>query len=319
MREGNLSRLGTVVASGTRVEMDLLRLLEEAIASELPPSRLKFGVALGAAAWLRDQTVWDALVADACKAGVGDAADAALVAAAEFAADADIAPRGDGDFSGLVATIRLSLKHAFARDRGALTQVDGLLRCARVARLIHALSIARVAQKDQLFRSTLAGADDRAPRQVKRKSTLAGVSAPPVSERAPISEPVPSLARIPESDSPIMLRVLVVSPEAATRRALTRLLAPFEVVDVDGPAATIGLLTSYRAFDVVLLDESDDELAAYKLARTIRESWPTVGDRIFFVRKNFAVPISDPDARIPLVRAELVEAAAGLRRRALAR
>lgn len=323
MSDGNLSRLAVVIASGSRVETNLLHLLEEALKSELPTSRLKFGVALGAAALLRDGIVWDALVADAQRAGVGDAQDAALTAAAEYAADLSLIPQADDDYARLVGTIRLSLMHAFQKERTAPADVT-LARCAKVARLVHALCIVRVTQKEQGFRSALAEAKHSS--LPPRRSTLPSLKAVTAerpsergSDRPPVSEPVPSLARIPSSASPLGLRVLVISPDGSTRRAITRLLSPFEVVDVDGAAATIGLLKSYRAFDVLLLDGSRDEAAAEKLANTIQETWPTVGERIFFIRQHMAVPIADREARINLVRTDLVDAVNRLRRKAISK
>ncbi len=317
MSDGNLSRLAVVIASGSRVESNLLHLLEEALKSELATSRLKYGVALGAAALLRDSVVWDALAADAQRAGAGEALDPALTAAAEYAADLSLVPNSDDENARLVETIRLSLMHAFQKERSAPADVT-LARCAKVARLVHALCIVRVTQKEQSFRTTLADSDSRPPRRSTLPS-LKAVKPERTSDHPPISEPVPSLARIPQGTSPIGLRVLVISPDGSTRRAITRLLSPFEVVDVDGAAATIGLLKSYRAFDVLLLDGSRDEAAAEKLARTIQETWPTVGERIFYIRRHEAVPVAEPDVRINLVRSDLVEAVNRLRRKSIAK
>lgn len=327
MSDGNLSRLAVVIASGSRVETNLLHLLEEALKSELTTSRLKFGVALGTAALLRDSVVWDALATDAQRAGAGDALDPALTAAAEYAADLTLVPTTDDDDTRLVAAIRLSLAHAFQKEKDAPTDVT-LARCTKVARLVHALCIVRVAQKDKGLRGALVetGHSSRPPRRTNTLPSMKAVtpegesvSAKRTSDRPPVSEPVPSLARIPSSTSHIGLRVLVISPDGSTRRAITRLLSPFEVVDVDGAAATIGLLKSYRAFDVLLLDGSRDEKAAEKLASTIQETWPTVGERIFFVRQHMAVPIAEPDARINLVRSDLVDAVNRLRRKSVAK
>jgi CheY-like chemotaxis protein len=320
MSDGNLSRLAVVIASGSRVETNLLHLLEEALKSELPVSRLKFGVALGAAALLRDSVVWDALVADATRAGASDVTDAALTAAAEIAADMPIVSGTDDSQRALVETIRAALTQAFHKERAPQNEDAGVGRCAKVARLVHALCIVRVAQKEHGFRPTLSRESDRAP-ALKRRSTLPSMQAvaAPTSERAPLSEPVPSLARIPDSTSHIGLRVLVISPDGSTRRAITRLLSPFEVVDVDSAAATLGLLKSYRAFDVVLLDGSMDEAAGASLARTISDSWPMVGERIFFIRQHVAVPLTDPEARVALSRVDLVDAVNRLRRKSLAK
>ena len=317
MNEVSLSRLAVVVASGSRVESNLLHLLEAAIKSELPASRLKLGVALGAAAVLRDTVVWNALVVDAARAGASDTVDAALTAAAEYAADVALIRPSMTRTRGSFNTIRLTLREAFQRDRGQPIEDSALSRCAKVARLIHALCIVRVAQRESAFRPIGKGGDDRAP-NASRKPALTGLAAAtaPIADAPPRFESRPSLARIqPESASSIMLRALVVSPDGATRRAITRLLAPFEVVDVEGASATIGLLTAYRAFDVVFLDAAVDETAAASLARTIRATWPAIGERIFFIRRDVAVPIDRPETRIPVTRADLVEATNSLRRR----
>jgi hypothetical protein len=321
MSEGNLSRLAVVIASGSRVESNLLHLLEEALKSELTTSRLRFGAALGAAAVLRDSVIWDALLLDAQRAGAGDVEDAALTAAAEYAADLSLTPTSDDEHARLVETIRLSLMHAFQKERNVIADPT-LARGAKVARLVHALCIVRTTQKDQPLRSALA--ETKHSSHPPRRNTLPSMKAvtpertSPGSDRPPVSEPVPSLARI-STTSHIGLRVLVISPDGSTRSAIKRLLSPFEVVDVNDAAATIGLLKSYRAFDVLLLDGSRDEKAAEKLAATIQETWPAVGERIFYVRQHMAVPIAEPGTRVNLVRSDLVDAVARLRRKAISK
>jgi len=322
MSDGNLSRLAVVIASGSRVETNLLHLLEEALKSELTTSRLRFGVALGAAAVLRDSVIWDALLLDAQRAGAGDAQDAALTSAAEYAADLSLTPASNDDHARLVETIRHALTHAFQKERSAVADPT-LARCAKVARLVHALCIVRATQKDQAIRTALT--DTSHSSQPPRRNTLPSMKAVTVertstgSDRPPVSEPVPSLARLSSSTSPIGLRVLVISPDGSTRTAIKRLLSPFEVVDVNDAASTIGLLKSYRSFDVVLLDGSRDEKAAERLATTIQENWPSVGERIFYVRQHMAVPIAEPKTRINLVRSDLVDAVARLRRKAVSK